>query len=164
MDPQITKQIQTALETSLLKKLTDLKLNVPKNTLSGIVTSVSKTAATGMVKDVNSTANSNLNDIPKNLLGQKNPVNLVTGNQGAQDITDNLSGIVQTKLSSPVTDTIISSIQAKLKSALPAEVSRLIDFNNIGAVLSPTLTPLINRNLDVALNKFTTDTYSTNKP
>ena len=164
MDSQTTKQIQTALETSLLKKLTDLKLNVPKSTLSSIVTSVSSTAATGMVKDVNSTANYNLNDIPKNLIGQKNPVNLITGNQGAQDITNNLSGIVQTKLSNPITETLISSIQTKLKNAVPAEISRLIDFNNISAVLSPTLTPLVNKNLDVALNKFTTDVYSTNKP
>ena len=164
MDPQITKQIQTALETSLLKKLTDLKLNVPKSTLSSIVTGVSKTAATSMVTGVNSTANSNLNDIPKNLIGQVNPVNLITGNQGAQDITNNLSGIVQTKLSNPITGTIISSLNTKIKNALPAEISRLIDFNNIGAVLSPTLTPLVNKNLDVALNKFTTDVYSTNKP
>lgn len=164
MATQITKQIQTTLETSLLKKLTDLKLPVPKSTLSSIVTSVSKTAASGMVKDVNGTANSNLNDIPKNLIGQKNPVNLITGNQGAQDITNNLSGIVQTKLSDPITGTIISSLQTKLKNALPAEVSRLIDFNNIGAVLSPTLTTLVNKNLDVALNKFSTDIFSTNKP
>ena len=164
MDPQITKQIQTALETSLLKKLTDLKLNVPKSTLSSIVTGVSKTAATSMVTGVNSTANSNLNDIPKNLIGQVNPVNLITGNQGAQDITNNLSGIVQTKLSNPITGTILSSLQTKLKNALPVEISRLIDFNNISAVLSPTLTPLVNKNLDVALNKFTTDVYSTNKP
>ena len=164
MDPQITKQIQTALETSLLKKLTDLKLNVPKSTLSSIVTGVSKTAATSMVTGVNSTANSNLNDIPKNLIGQVNPVNLITGNQGAQDITNNLSGIVQTKLSNPITGTILSSLQTKLKNALPAEISRLIDFNNIATALSPTLTPLVNKNLDVALNKFTTDVYSTNKP
>ena len=60
MVTQTTKQIQTALETSLLKKLTDLKLPVPKSTLSGIVTSVSSTAATGMVKDVNNTANSRI--------------------------------------------------------------------------------------------------------
>ena len=164
MDPQITKQIQTALETSLLKKLTDLKLNVPKSTLSSIVTGVSKTAATSMVTGVNSTANSNLNDIPKNLIGQVNPVNLITGNQGAQDITNNLSGIVQTKLSNPITGTILSSLQTKLKNALPVEISRLIDFNNIATALSPTLTPLVNKNLDVALNKFTTDVYSTNKP
>ena len=143
MVTQTTKQIQTALETSLIKKLTDLKLPVPKSTLSGIVTSVSSTAATGMVKDVSNTANSNLNDIPKNLIGQKNPVNLITGNQGAQDITNNLSGIVQTKLSNPITGTIVSSLQTKLKNALPAEISRLIDFNNIGAVLSPTLIFLI---------------------
>ena len=163
MDPQTTKQIQTALEASLLKKLTDLKLNVPKSTLSSIVTGVSKTAATSMVTGVNSTANSNLNNIPKNLIGQVNPVNLITGNQGAQDITNNLSGIVQTKLSNPITETLISSIQTKLKNALPVEISRLIDFNNISEVLSPTLTPLVNKNLDVALNKFTTDVYSTNK-
>ncbi len=74
MATQITKQIQTAIGTSLLKTVTDLKLPLPKSTLNSIVTAVSSTAATGMVKDVNSTANSNLNDIPNNLIGQKNPV------------------------------------------------------------------------------------------
>ena len=158
-----TKQIQTALEASLRKKFAELKLKVPKNILDNIVTSVSKTAATSMVKNVSGTASSSLNVNVNNLLGPVNPFNVITKNQGSTDITNNLSGIVQTQLFSSTIGTLISSIQLELEKTLPPATLKTIDFNNIRTVFTAAVTPVVDKSLVTALVSFTDDTFNKNK-
>ena len=158
-----TKQIQTALEAILRKKFAELKLKVPKNILDNIVASVSKTAATGMVRNVSGTASSSLNVNVNNLLGPVNPFNVITKNQGSTDITNNLSGIVQTQLFSSTIGTLISSIQLELEKTLPPATLKTIDFNNIRTAFTAAVTPVVDKSLVTALVSFTDDTFNKNK-
>ena len=154
MDPLITKTIQSVLENTIFNKIIALNLNIPSPILRAVVSRVAEQTASSVVLDVTKNANFQLNNIPNNIIGSVNPVDIVTSNQGPTELTNNLENIIQTQLSAQVTDKIVTSIQSQLRLALPADRLGIINFNNLAATLVQSFTPTVNQTINTALGGF----------
>jgi uncharacterized protein YcbK (DUF882 family) len=154
MDPLITKTIQGVLENTIFNKIIALNLNIPSPILRAIVSRVAEQTAPAVVQEVTKNANFQLNTIPNNRIGSVNPVNIVTGNQGPADLTNNLTNIIQNQMSAQVTDKIVTSIQNQLRLVLPADKLNIINFNNLAATLVQSVTPTVNQTINTALGGF----------
>lgn len=154
MDPLITKTIQGVLENTIFNKIIALNLNIPSPILRAVVSRVAEQSASSVVLEVSKNANFQLNNLPNNIIGSVNPVNIVTGNQGPIELTNNLENIIQTQLSAQVTDKIVSSIQSQLRLVLPADRLGIINFDNLAAVLVQSFTPTVNQSINTALGGF----------
>jgi uncharacterized protein YcbK (DUF882 family) len=154
MDPLITKTIQGVLENTIFNKIIALNLNIPSPILRAVVSRVAEQTAPAVVQEVAKNANFQLNNIPNNRIGSVDPVNIVTGNQGPVDLTNNLTNIIQTQMSAQVTDKIVSSIQSQLRLVLPADKLGIINFNNLAATLVQSVTPTVNQTINTALGGF----------
>jgi hypothetical protein len=154
MKSLILTQVSGVLENTIFTKLNALGVKVPNSTLKAIISRVAETTASSIVQDVNKAANFKINDIPKKLIGNINPVNILTGNQSPIDITNNLGGLIQTQLSSQITDKVVTQLLNELKLVLPKDKLGIINFAALGATLVQTLTPSINKSISTALGGF----------
>jgi uncharacterized protein YcbK (DUF882 family) len=115
---------------------------------------VAEQTAPAVVQEVTKNANFQLNTIPNNRIGSVDPVNIVTGNQGPVDLTNNLTNIIQTQMSAQVTDKIVTSIQTQLRLVLPTDKLNIINFSNLAATLVQSVTPTVNQTINTALGGF----------
>jgi uncharacterized protein YcbK (DUF882 family) len=155
----ITSTITGSLQNSIFNKINALNLGIPNATLRAIVSRVAETSAATIVQDVNNTANFHMNDIPKNLIGNINPVNIVSGNLSSTGLQNNLGGLIQTQLASQTTGKIVSSIETQLRLAMPKDKSGLINYAALAATLTQLITPDINNVLNTALGGFTDSVF-----
>ena len=98
MDPLITKQIQGVLENSIFNKIIALNLKIPNPILRAVISRVAEVGAVDIVRQVSQASNQQLTDIPKNIIGPFNPVNIVNGNNGPTQISNNIEIVVVDKI------------------------------------------------------------------
>jgi uncharacterized protein YcbK (DUF882 family) len=154
MDPLITKQIQGVLENNIFNKIIALNLNIPNPVLRAIISRVAEVGAVDIVKQVTQASNKELTDIPKNIIGPYNPVNIVNANNGPTQISNNIDGIIQQQLLLQTTDKIVSKLQSQLRLSLPTDKLGIIDFDNLAASLIQGITPTVGKTLSTAVSSF----------
>ena len=154
MDPLITKQIQGVLENSIFSKIIALNLNIPSPVLRAIISRVAEVGAVDIVKQVTQASNKELTDIPKNLIGPFNPVNIVNANNGPTQISNNIDGIIQQQLLLQTTDKIVSKLQSQLRLSLPTDKLGIINFDSLAASLIQGITPTVGKTLSTAVSSF----------
>ena len=155
MSALIIKTIQSSLEDAIFKQLIALNTSIPSPVIRAVVSRVSETTAASIFQDVSKLTNFELSDIPKNIIGIKNPVDIVTSNINSTGLTNNLNSIIQTQLSSQITDKLVTALESQLKLALPQDRLGIINFANIAAIIAQNVTPLINTNITSALSSIT---------
>jgi uncharacterized protein YcbK (DUF882 family) len=159
MDTLITSTITGALQNSIFNKINALNLGIPNATLRAIVSRVAETSASSIVQDVSGAANFQMTDIPKNLIGNINPVNIVNNNLNSLGLQNNLNGLIQTQLASQTTDKVVTALESQLKLLLPKDKLGLINFGALAATLTQSITPDINNALSTALGGFTDSVF-----
>lgn len=160
MSDSITNQVASNLNTEILKEVKTLNTGIPAPILKQAIEKVIENAAPQLVNDVNTTANHQLNNIPKTAIGPINPVNITNGNLGPSDITNNLNGIVQTNVSDSSSSNITNQIQNQLKLSLPANKLNQLNFSSLNSTLLGVINPLINKNIKTALGGFSTQIFN----
>ena len=163
MDPLITKQIQGVLENSIFNKIIALNLNIPNPILRAIISRVAEVGAVDIVKQVSQASNKELTDIPKNLIGPYNPVNIVNGNNGPTQISNNIDGIIQQQLLLQTTDKIVSKLQSQLRLSLPTDKLGIINFDALAASLIQGITPTVGKTITTAVGGFTDAIFGRNQ-
>lgn len=158
----ITTQIQGVLENEIFNQINALNLKIPNTTVRAIVSRVAETSAISIIKIVGSQTNFNLSDIPKNLIGVNNPVNVVNGNLGSTGVTKNLDNIIQNQVSAQITNSVVSALEAELKRSLPVDKRNLINFGNVAAILVQKMTPAIGGVISTALSGTINSIFSGN--
>ena len=154
MDPLITKQIQGVLENSIFNKIIALNLNIPSPVLRAIISRVAEVGAVDIVKQVSQASNKELTDIPNNIIGSVNPVNITNNNNGPAQISSNIDGIIQQQLLLQTTDKIVSKLQSQLRLSLPTDKLGIINFDALAASLVQGITPTVGKTLSTAVNSF----------
>ena len=154
MDPLITKQIQGVLENNIFNKIIALNLNIPSPVLRAIISRVAEVGAVDIVKQVTQSSNKQLTDIPKNIIGSVNPVNITNSNNGPAQISSNIDGIIQQQLLLQTTDKIVTKLQSQLRLSLPTDKLGIINFDNLAASLIQGITPTIGKTISTAVNSF----------
>jgi len=163
MDPLITKQIQGVLENSIFNKIIALNLNIPSPVVRAIVSRVAEVGAVDIVKQVALGSNKQLTDIPKNLIGPYNPVNIVNANNGPTQISNNIDGIIQQQLLLQTTDKIVSKLQSQLRLSLPTDKLGIINFDALAATLIQSITPTVGKTLSTAVSGFADSIFNIGK-
>jgi len=160
MDPLITKQIQGVLENNIFNKIIALNLNIPSPVLRAIISRVAEVGAVDIVKQVTLSSNKQLTDIPKNIIGSVNPVNITNSNNSPAQISNNIDGIIQQQLLLQTTDKIVSKLQSQLRLSLPTDKLGIINFDNLAASLIQGITPTVGKTISTAVNSFTDSIFN----
>lgn len=148
-----------ALNTAISTQLNNLNLGVDAEKLKNIADKVSQLQATNLVDSVTSTSNQLLNDIPKQLIGSYNPVDLINSNLNSQNIVNTLSNIVDNKVGSTSLNTIVASVQKELNSILPVNSQGAALLDTIKNSLENNLKNTVNSLVSNSLNNFATDIF-----
>jgi uncharacterized protein YcbK (DUF882 family) len=154
MDPLITKQIQGVLENSIFNKIIALNLNIPNPILRAVISRVAEVGAVDIVRQVSQASNQQLTDIPKNIIGSINPVNITNNNNSPTTISNNIDGIIQQQLLLQTTDKIVSKLQSQLRLSLPTDKLGIINFDALSASLIQGITPTVGKTLTTAVGGF----------
>ena len=163
MDPLITKQIQGVLENNIFNKIIALNLNIPNPILRAVISRVAEVGAVDIVKSVTQASNVQLTDIPKNIIGPFNPVNIVNNNNGPTQISNNIDGIIQQQLLLQTTDKIVSKLQSQLRLSLPTDKLGIINFDALAASLVQGITPTVGKTITTAVGGFTDAIFGRNQ-
>ena len=163
MDPLITKQIQGVLENNIFNKIIALNLNIPNPILRAVISRVAEVGAVDIVKQVSQASNKELTDIPKNLIGPYNPVNIVNGNNGPTQISNNIDGIIQQQWLLQTPDKIVSKLQSQLRLSLPTDKLGIINFDALAASLIQGITPTVGKTITTAVGGFTDAIFGRNQ-
>lgn len=159
MNDIITAQIKSSLENKIFDSIISQNTGISSPILRAVVSRVAEQAASSITTGVNLNANEQLNTIPQNLLGVKNPVDIVSKNLSSTQLTNNLNNILTTQLSSQVTNLITSRLEGELKRVLPKNQQNLINFNGLAAGLIQSITPTIGSSITSALTNFSTNLF-----
>ena len=154
MDPLIIKQIQGVLENNIFNKIIALNLNIPNPILRAIISRVAEVGAVDIVKQVTQASNKQLTDIPKNIIGSINPVNITNNNNSPTTISNNIDGIIQQQLLAQTTDKIVTKLQSQLRLSLPTDKLGIINFDALAASLVQGITPAIGKTITTAVSGF----------
>ena len=160
MDPLITKQIQGVLENNIFNKIIALNLNIPNPILRAVISRVAEVGAVDIVKQVSQASNKQLTDIPQNIIGPVNPVDITNSNNSPITITNNIDGIIQQQLLAQTTDKIVSKLQSQLRLALPTDKLGIINFDSLAASLIQGITPTVGKTITTAVSGFTNAIFS----
>jgi len=159
-----SQQINGVLQNAVFNQIRNLGVNIPSPLLQRIVSQVAERASVLVSTNVVSQTNFNLNTIPQNLLGNKNPVNLTTSNLGSTGISNNLGNLLQTQLSSQLTNQVVVLLQTELANVLPANLLGIINVNNLANSLLQGLTPTINSTINQTLNTVSQNLFKSKTP
>ena len=155
MNPLIIRQIQGVLENSIFNRIIALNLDIPNPILRAVISRVAEIAAVDLVKQVSQASNKQLTDIPNNIIGPVNPVDIVNSNNGPAQITDNIDGIIQQQLLNQTVDKIVTRLQSQLRLALPTDKLGIINFDALAASLIQNITPEVGKTITTAVTGFT---------
>lgn len=147
----ISQQFKGSLENQIFNQVIGLNLGIPNSTLRAIVSRVAEESAVGITRNVSLQTNNQLTSVPQNTIGVTNPLNIVTGNLGSTGLTSGLGNILQTQLSSQLTNGVVVQLEQALRAVLPASSLNIINFSALAATLTQTLTPTINTSITSAL-------------
>ena len=154
MDPLITKQIQGVLENNIFNKIIALNLNIPNPILKAVISRVAEVGAVDIVKQVSQASNKQLTDIPKNIIGPINPVDITNSNNSPTTISNNIDGIIQQQLLAQTTDKIVTKLQSQLRLSLPTDKLGIINFDALAANLVQGITPAVGKTITTAVSGF----------
>jgi uncharacterized protein YcbK (DUF882 family) len=154
MDPLITKQIQGVLENNIFNKIIALNLNIPNPILRAVISRVAEVGAVDIVKQVTQASNKQLTDIPKNIIGPVNPVDITNSNNSPVTISNNIDGIIQQQLLAQTTDKIVTKLQSQLRLSLPTDKLGIINFDALAASLVQGITPAVGKTITTAVSGF----------
>lgn len=156
----VTGVIKGSLENKLFTEIIKLNTGVDSSILRAVISRVAETQATIIVNDVFKTGNNQLNTIPQQIVGTKNPVDLVASNLGSNGIFNNLNNVIGTQLTSQITDRVITSLQAELVKVLPANSRGIINYSAIAATLAQVITPTVGEVIGTTFKTFTDSLFS----
>lgn len=159
----LTQQVKASLENRIFNQINSLGVKIPNQILRSVVSRAAEEASVLLIKNVNLGTNKQLNEIPRNIEGFKNPVDLINSNNGPLEITNNLSGILQKQYSNQITDKAVSSIEQQLRKLLPADKLNFINFASLAATITQGLTPAINSSISSVINNAANTIFGGNK-
>jgi uncharacterized protein YcbK (DUF882 family) len=154
MDPLIVKQIQGVLENNIFNKIIALNLNIPNPILRAVISRVAEVGAVDIVKQVTQASNKQLTDIPQNIIGPINPVDITNSNNSPTTISNNIDGIIQQQLLAQTTDKLVTKLQSQLRLALPTDKLGIINFDALAASLVQGITPAVGKTITTAVSGF----------
>jgi len=159
----LEQTLTLSLTNALTSSLQTYNISPVQN--AGMSSTISNIAAEIAKEIVLSTAvqcNTNLNSIPLNVVGQYNPLDLVSQNRNASYVTGILNPVVQ----NPINDLITSIVSAKLNNLFlfntPNSIQNLVNIGGLKTQLLVSLQPVISSSISQAIGSFTNSIFNKN--
>jgi len=154
-NPIFASQLKGIFENQVFNAMNGVVSNIPNETLRKIASRVAETTATQTIRLVSQNANKNITDIPKALVGQFNPVNLVTGNLGSAGVSNNLNNLLGTQVTQQINNLIINELSRELRTILPPGVGGIVNTSAIVGRIAEILAPTVSTGITSSLKNFT---------
>ena len=152
MNPLLKTQLKGVYENQIFNAINTAGTRLPNGTLRKIASRVAELVSTQTINLSDKGVNKNLTDIPKNLLGSYNPVNITTTNLGPTGVSNNLNNILGTQVSAQVNNLLVNALTKELRTALPADKLNIINFNGIINNVVESITPTIGSSVTSAIS------------
>lgn len=163
MSDSITRTITARLTSSLDSAfLSQNNLPLSKSLLTTVIPSISSSVAKDTTKIVNKEANFQLNEIPKNAIGQHNPVNIVSSNLTTNSLNDTLRNNLGSQVNSEVTNSVVQKVDDILRLNLPGGSNNPTLINLKTSILNAVQND-VNKIINLALSSFTSGVFNTGK-
>lgn len=131
-----------------------------KTLLNQIIQSASENYATDLVTDVTLESNKQLDNIPNNLIGFKNPLDTVTGNLSSNDLSNTLLPSINDNLLGDAASLLTNNILSTLLNQLPPNLLRSIDIPNLTNVLGGAAKDGVAKGILDTLGSFSDNLFS----
>ena len=152
MATQIESQLTNTLLDQFLQSPEYQKL--PSSVRLSLEPSI-RTSVTNLTPDlykkVNNETNKQIDEIPQNLIGQINPVDLVKSNLNTNQLTDTLNPIITENLSGQLNSQMSSTILNEFRNKLPPNLLSTVDFSKITNVVNNLTTNAVSTGLNQSL-------------
>lgn len=161
MSDQITQLVYARLNSSLGKAFSSQNnITIPSTVLTSVVPQIASGISNDSTKIVSKEANYQLNEIPKNLVGSNNPVNIVSGNLSTASLSDTLKNNINPSVNNDINNVINNKVDEILRLNLSGTVNNnLLDSikNNILGAVQKDVNSIVN----LALNGFSSGVLNT---
>lgn len=160
MSDAITLAISNTLTNAISSSIASFaSVPIDNNTLNRLLPLLSSQISSLITSKVSLDANKNLNEIPKNLLGSSNPVDLISSNINQSTLFQNIKPNLNPNLNSTITSSLSSSIDQLLVTTLPAGLNNNI-LNVIRSEIFNAVSKDIDKYINIALSSFTDTTLN----
>jgi uncharacterized protein YcbK (DUF882 family) len=109
--------------------------------------------------NIDLSSNQLMNDIPNNLVGKSNPVDVVSSNLTNNQLKNNLLPDVSGTFQGPLTNALASLIASKFSSKLPPVLSSTINNLNLNSLLRDASSSAVGLGIEGALSSFAGDVF-----
>lgn len=159
----VTQQIKDSIEQSLKNTVTKRSTGVPSSIIRDVIAKASEETSSFISSGVITNTNEQLDTIPKNLIGLKNPVNITNKNTSSTDLASNLDNIIKTKISQPAISKLISVVNTELKNALPPNAQNLLKLNAIASALEQSINSTVEKSISDTLGAYTDSIFNNSR-
>lgn len=160
MSNSLEIKVKAELYNNVFNIVQGLNLNLSSDIIKNIAEKIAIDQANTIISSVTASGSNLVNEIPKQLIGINNPVDLVKSNLNSEDIFNNLITTVDSQVSNAVVNSIINSLRGELAVVLPAGAQLNLNLNNIVDSLNQSLTTTVTNLVSDTLNNFTSSLYS----
>lgn len=159
----VTQQIKDSIEQSLKNTVTKRSTGVPSSIIRDVIAKASEETSSFISSGVITNTNEQLDTIPKNLIGLKNPVNITNKNTSSTDLASNLDNIIKTKISQPAISKLLSVVNTELKNALPPNAQNLLKLNAIASALEQSINSTVEKSISDTLGAYTDSIFNNSR-
>lgn len=160
MTDAVTRLITSTLTASLQQTVGNRKnLPVANNIVSVAIPIIANSIAKDTNKIVSKEANNTLNEIPKGIIGQNNPVNIVSSNQSVSSLQSTISSNLPPQVNSNVNNLVVNQIDELLRLNIPFGGNNPL-FNSLKNNITSSLSKDVNNIINLALGNFSSGLFN----
>ena len=160
MSDPITTLIDARLKNSLGSAFANQNnITITNTVINSIIPSISKGVAKDTTSIVNKEANYQLNEIPNNLIGKHNPVNLVSNNLNPNSLNNTLKNNIGNQVNLDVTNNLVRKVDEVLRLNIPGGGNNPTLINLKTNILN-IIQNDVNKIVNLALNGFSNGVFN----
>ena len=130
---------------------------VARTILNRVIETVLSENSSKFSNNIDNSINKSLNEIPLNLIGPNNPIDLVTGNLSSNNLKDSININLGDSLSNSISNEITDQILTKFLGEVPSVVKTTIDINQLRNTLLEGSKTGVTTSINNNLNSFSSD-------
>lgn len=124
------------------------------------INETSNNLAPSFCNTIDTESNKTLNEVPQNLIGPSNPLDLVAGNLSSNELKNNINDVIKDPLSSSLSASLSTNVYNNFINKLPPVLKATLNLSNVKDSLSTKSLTSLNKGIDLNVGLFSTNTLS----
>ena len=156
----LQNKIRNSLQSAISQSLDNLNTGLDASTIEDVSSKVAASQSTSIVKSVYSTGSKQLDNIPKQIVGTKNPIDIVNSNLGSTGLYNNLNNAVNSQVTGDATAKLVSAVQGEITKVIPTGLPTISNIENITNNLSTQIQSTVSTAVNTTFKSFTDGIFS----